>query len=166
MCSPTIALGVASLGMQLMGSMQQAQAAQDQADYEAAVQRNNNIMAERARKDAIKRGKREETLRRLQIGQDKATARSQLAGGGFDVNTGSALTRQSDVEAMGEVEALTIRNNAQREAYGISVDNARERAASAGRIASFENKRKSSLISGATQVISGGYGMARDGVFS
>jgi len=155
MCGP--ALAVASLVMTGMGAIQQFQAANAQAEYAEAVQRNNDIMADRAKKDAIKRGKREETLRRMQIKQDVGTARSKLAGGGFDVNTGSALTRQSDITAMGGVEALTIRNNAQREAYGIGVDNYRERAATRSQVAASKNRATSSLISGASSVASGAY---------
>jgi len=153
------------MAFQAFGAVQRSRAAQQQAEYEQAVQRNNNIMAQRAQEDAIKRGKREETLRRLQIGQDVGSAKSQLAGSGFNVNTGSALTKQSDIEAMGEVEALTIRNNAQREAYGINVQNAQERAASAGRVASYKNQARSSLISGATGVAQSGFNAYTAGAF-
>lgn len=152
--------------MSAIQAQQQAQAAQQQADYEAAVQRNNNIMAERAQKDAIRRGKREETLKRLETAQEVSTKRGQLAGGGFDVNTGSALTAQSDIKAMGGVEAQTIRSNARREAYGISVDNARERAGSAGRIAGFKNQKKSAIISGATSIVGTGWKGYQAGAFS
>jgi len=164
MCSPTI-LGVAGLAFQAFGAIQQSQAASQQAEYEQAVQRNNNIMAERAKEDALRRGKREETLKRLQTAQDVSTSRSKLAGGGFDVNTGSALTKQSDVRAMGNVDALTIRSNAQREAYGIQTQNAAERANSGGRVLGYKNKAKSSLISGATSVTAGAYDMSKAGLF-
>jgi hypothetical protein len=153
------------MGMQVMQAQQQAKAAQQQADYEAAVQRNNNIMSQRAQQDAIRRGKREETLRRLQTAQDVSTKRGRLAGGGFSVNTGSALTAQSDIRAMGNVEALTIRSNAQREAYGMQVDNAKERAGSAGRVAQYKNKAKSSLISGATSALGTGLSAYQNGAF-
>lgn len=164
MCAPA-AFAIAGLAFQAFGAIQQSRAATQQAEYEQAVQRNNNIMAERAQQDAIRRGKREETLRRLRTAQDVSTARSQLAGGGFDVNTGSALTKQSDTRAMGNVEALTIRSNAAREAYGIQTQNARERAESAGRVASYKNQAKSSLISGAASVAMGGYRAYSAGTF-
>lgn len=165
MCTPATAFAVAGMAFNMFGAVQQSRAAQQQADYEQAVQRNNNIMAERAQQDAIRRGKREETLRRMQTAQEVSTARSRLAGGGFDVNTGSALTKQSDVRAMGGVEALTIRSNAQREAYGVQTQNARERAESAGRVASYKNQAKSSLISGATSTLQMGYSAYNAGAF-
>ena len=164
MCAPA-AFMVASMAMGAIQAQQQAQAAQQQADYEAAVQRNNNIMAERAKQDAIRRGKREETLKRLETAQKVGTKRSNLAGSGFAVGTGSALTAQSDIKAMGGVEAQTIRSNARREAYGISVDNARERAASAGRISQYKNQKKSAIISGATSVLGSAYTGYKDGAF-
>ena len=164
MCAPA-ALMVMSMAMSAMGAMQQAQAANDAADYEKAVQRNNNVMAERAKADTLQRGKREEVLRRHQITQDVATKKSQLSASGFDVNTGSALTAQSDVAAMGQVEALTIRSNTQREAYGIDVGNNKERAESGGRVMGFKNQAKASLISGASSVISAGYKGYSSGAF-
>lgn len=165
MCAPMAIMGIASLAFQMYGSMQQSRAMEQQAEYEEAVQRNNNIMAERAAQDAERRGRREETLRRMQISQDVGTQKSALAGSGFDVNTGSALTKQSDIRAMGDVEALTIRSNKQREINEIRRGNYAERANSAGRVSSLKNKAKSTLISGAASVASGAFGMYNQGMF-
>lgn len=164
MCG-TAAFMVASMAMSAVQAQQQAQAAQAQADYEQAVQRNNNIMAERAKQDALRRGKREETLKRLETAQEVSTKRGQLAGSGFNVNTGSALTAQSDIKAMGGVEAQTIRSNARREAYGIDVDNARERAGSAGRVSQFKNQKKAAIISGASNIAAAGWKGYDSGAF-
>lgn len=161
-----VAFAIASLAFSAIGTIQQYQAANAAARYEEAVQRNNNIMAERAREDAMRRGRREETLRRMQTTQDVATAKSGLAAGGFDVGTGSALTKQGDIRAMGDIEARTIRSNAQREAYGIQVQNVKERAESAGRVSALKNQAKSSLISGASQIAGSTAGYYQSGVFS
>ena len=44
-----------------------------------------------------------------------------MAGNGSDVNSGSAIDIVGDTAAASEIDALTIRNNAQREAYGDKV---------------------------------------------
>lgn len=132
-------------GQGILGYVQNNQ----QAKYASAVARNNAIVAERAAKDALARGDREEHLRRLQTSQDVSSAKTLAASGGFNVNSGSALTRQSDLDALGDVEALTIRNNSQREAYGIRTSAAASAAQSQGQIAGFQNAGLSSLITGA-----------------
>lgn len=165
MCGPAAAFMAVSMAMTAFGAIQQSQAASAQAAYEKQVQQNNNVMAARAQEDALARGKREETLRRMQTSQDVGTAKSNLAAGGFNVNTGSALTQQSDIAAMGDVEALTIRNNAQREAYGIGVENYAQRAESKSRIAASKNQAKSSLISGAASVAGQGASAYNAGIF-
>jgi len=165
MCGPQVALAVVGMAFQMYQGQQQAQQYEQQAKYEEAVQRNNNIMAERAAQDAEQRGRREEALKRMQISQEVGSAKSALAGSGFDVNTGSALTKQSDIAAMGEVEALTIRDNAQREAYGVRTGNAAQRAESQGRVYGLKNKASSSLISAATSVGKSAYSHGKSGTF-
>ena len=159
------AMAIASIAFTALGTIQQYQSAQAAAKYEEQVQKNNNIMAERARDDALRRGRREETLRRMQTTQDVAAATSRIAGSGFDVNTGSALTKQGDIRAMGDIEARTIRSNAAREAYGIQTSNLAERANSAGRVSSLKNQAKGSLISGASQIASSAYTFRKHGTF-
>ncbi len=165
MCGPAAAFLVVSMALTAASAVQQSRAANAQAAYEKQVQQNNDIMAQRAQEDALSRGRREETLRRMQTQQDVGAAKSKLAAGGFNVNTGSALTYQSDVAAQGDIEALTIRNNAQREAYGIGVENYGRQAESRSRIAASKNQAKSSLITGATQVASLGYSGYSTGAF-
>ena len=159
MCSPTLVITAVSAGLGFIQSQQQA-------SYTEAVARNNQIMADRATADAIKRGKDEETRRRLQTLQDVGTERSKLASGGFDVNSGSALTKQSDIRAMGDVEAVTIRNNAQREAYGIQTQNYATQAEAKGNAAASRNAGFTSLISGATSVYSGYSKLSKSGAIN
>ena len=74
---------------------------------------------ERARaRDAIERGKIEEDRHRRQVASLKGEQRSQLAASGVELDSGSASDLQADTAMLGEFEALTIRNNAEREAYG------------------------------------------------
>jgi hypothetical protein len=48
--------------------------------------------------------------------------RAGIAAGNIDVGYGSAVDVQADAAHLGELDALTIRNNAQREAWGFKVE--------------------------------------------
>lgn len=80
-------------------------------------QRNAQI-AEIQAQDAIARGKVEEKRARRTTEQVIGAQRTGFAGQGVDVNRGSALDVQADAAYLGELDALTIRNNAAKEAWG------------------------------------------------
>lgn len=71
--------------------------------------------------DAIQRGKVDaDKMRRLTkatIGHEKAVQ----AAHGVDVNKGSAVDVRGDMAYLGELDALTIENNAYRESFGYKV---------------------------------------------
>jgi hypothetical protein len=78
--------------------------------------------------DAIARGAEAEGRSRSQTKQILGTQRAGYAGQGVDVGTGSAVDVAADTTALGELDAMTIRNNAKREAYGYQVQAAGFRA--------------------------------------
>ena len=124
MCEPTtilLAATAAGTALTAYGQYQQGQAAEAQGRYQAAVSRNNQIIAERMAKDALERGKTEEALHRQKVERFKGAQRAALAKSGVVVDQGSALDVLLDTAEMGELDALTIRSNAEREAYGYRV---------------------------------------------
>lgn len=124
MCEPTtiaaVAVGASILGagVSYMGIQQQGAAAQAQGAYQAAVARNNSILAERQAADALARGRIAEDKQRDQTEQLLGRQRAALAANGVVVDQGSALDITSDTAEIGELDALTVRSNAQREALG------------------------------------------------
>jgi hypothetical protein len=112
-----LALAAVSTAMGAYGMYAQGQQQKAQAEYQAAVANNNAIIAEQNAQDALQRGRVEEQQHRLKVAQMKGTQRSVLAASGVQVDTGSALDVVADTAMMGELDALTIRNNAEREAY-------------------------------------------------
>lgn len=124
MCSPAV-LGPISTGLQIAGAVsgafgaaEQSKATQRAYDYQAAVNRNNAQVAEWQASDAITRGQRAEQTQRLKAAQLKGTQRAALAARGVAIDSGSPLAILQDTDYMGEVDALTIRDNAEREAWG------------------------------------------------
>ena len=114
----SIASTVASTGMQIIGQGQQAKAQQASYNYQAAVARNNQIIAERQAADARARGAEAERQQRIKTQQLIGRQRAVLAGNGVVVDQGSALDITTDTAGIGEQDALTVRANAEREALG------------------------------------------------
>lgn len=116
----TLVIGSALLGgvVQTVGSIQQGNAAKAQADYAAGVAANNAVLAQRAAQDARDRGAVEEARKRQETRQLIGRQNAVLAGNGVLVNQDSALDLTADSAAFGELDALTVKSNAQREALG------------------------------------------------
>lgn len=107
----------AGAGYSAMGSLQAGSYQRSVADYNAAV-------AEYQAQDAITRGAEAERRHRAGtrglIGAGRASSGAQ----GQDLNDpdSSAMDIQLEAAYMGELDALTLRNNAAREAWGYKVN--------------------------------------------
>jgi len=166
----SLAATVASTGMSVMGQMQQAQSAQAMAGYQAQVAENNRIAAERMAVDAEKRGQVAESRQRLRTKGIMGTQIAALAAQGTDLE-GSPTDILGDTAYAGEIDALTIRSNAAREAWGY-----RTKGVEFGNEVGLANARQgasglsalgvgSSLIAGAGSVADKWYRFNRSGAF-
>lgn len=93
-----------------------------QAKADAAALRQNALYLNQAAFDARRRGALEADYARLETQQLIGTQRAAQAANGGQVNTGTNAIIQQDTAQFGELEALTIANNAAREAYGYEVE--------------------------------------------
>lgn len=107
-----------STAVGVYGQLQAGQAQAGQARYQAQVAENNRVIAEQQARDAEMRGQLAEDARREQARAIIGRQRTALAANGVLVDSGSALDITGDTAAQGEVDALTLRANAAREAYG------------------------------------------------
>lgn len=112
----SIASTALGAGMTAVGQIQQGRAAAAQANYQSQVANNNRILAMRAADDALHRGKIAETQQRFKTRQLIGLQRASLASNGVLVDTGTALGLTVDTAGIGELDALTVRDNAAREA--------------------------------------------------
>lgn len=122
MCSPT-AVMVAVTAFQGFSQWQQGRAA---AKAETVTAANNQRVAnfnagikEREAADAVARGAEGAWQERVKAVRANARLRANL--GGLS-DTGTSLQLQGQNAGMGEVNALTVLNNAEREAYGHKLD--------------------------------------------
>lgn len=94
--------------------------------YQSGVA-NERLMKQNARiadwqaDDALDRGRQAEGRHRIDVRRTIGAQRARLAASGVEINDGSALDVQADTARLGELDALTIRNNAAREAWGYRV---------------------------------------------
>ena len=139
MCEPTtlataaLAVSGAGTAMTAYGSYYGGQTAKVQANYQAQMARQNAqaqaqmadyeaMMAKYRAEDSTARGIQDEKRHWTDIGQFLGEQRAALAANGVAVDDGSALDIQRDTQAMGAMDATSIRSNAAREAWGHTAD--------------------------------------------
>lgn len=98
------------------------------ADYNAKVQENNALISDAQSTDAVARGEQAVTIQRQAVKGVIGSQRAAQGASGVDVNDGSSLDVQADTAYTGELDAITIRANAAREAWGYQVAASNERA--------------------------------------
>jgi len=123
------AMLVASAATTAYGSYKQGkalkkagQAAQRSAEDEAQLSDYNAGVAKLQAADALARGADDEARFRDQVKGVIGAQRAGFAAGNIDVGFGSAVDVQADAATLGELDALTIRTNAAREAWGYQVN--------------------------------------------
>lgn len=81
-----------------------------QADYQAALARNNAAVAEQSARDAVTAGKAAEQRQRITNSQKIGSMRAQMGASGVDSGMGSALDGSAAIAMMGEADALNVRD--------------------------------------------------------
>lgn len=128
-----------------------ASAAKQAGDAQSAADLQNAAYSDASANDAIKRGAVEEDQQRLQTAAAIGTQRAGFAANGVDVNSGSAANIQDDTAQLGEFDALTIRNNAAREAWGYRTQSQTLRQSAATAQQSARNNIFGSLLGAGAQ---------------
>lgn len=136
----------------MVGGMMGAQNAKQEGAFNSSMLAGNAALKEQAAQETINAGDTSADWQRVRTGQAVGTQRSVQAANGIDVNSGSASQLQDDTAMLGELDALTIQNNAAREAYGYRVQ-AKQDLLNAAQV-------KTNASNQATGSILGGFGSA------
>ena len=154
-----IAATVASTAVAAYGQIQQGNAAKEAANYNAQVANNNATTANNNAIAAEQAGAVQAEQKQMQTGQTIGKIIASKAASGLDVNSGSSADLVASTADVGELDAQTIRNNADKTAYGYRTQGQSysaqagldqmqgNNAAAAGQLGAF-----SSLLSGASSV--------------
>lgn len=116
----------------------------------------NALSLRRAAADAKKRGRYEADLQRIKTQQDIGTQRAAQAAGGGEINTDTNALMQQDTAQFGELDALTIANNAAREAYGYET----QATQNLRNAKTLKKNAKTSVLSSVIGGAAGGFGSA------
>ncbi|OBU04840.1 hypothetical protein [Morganella psychrotolerans] len=122
MCEPTM-LAAAAIGT---GAMQ-AYSQYTSGKFNADVANQNAKLSDAAADDAVNRGNADAEKQRTRARQLAGTQAATMSANGVDLGAGGALDIFGDTAAMGELDALTVMNNASREAYGHKLQAANDR---------------------------------------
>jgi len=153
MCEPTLIAVAGGLAMSAYGAYADSQAATDQADYQAAVSRNNKIISDRNAVEITKQGKDEANRYRASVRQLTADQTVGLAGQNVDVTEGTSIDLLADTAELGEFDAQVIKSNAGREAHNARVQGSNYQA-QAG-LFDLQSSAQNPLFSAGTTLLSG-----------
>lgn len=125
--APYVATGTAAAGtalsyqaskVQQAGAEATAQANSNSANYAAKVAENNAIAERQNAERAVEAGQVKATNASIKNASTVARIGAGMAANGVDINTGSSVDVQDSQRKTGVLDAETVLNNAQLEAYG------------------------------------------------
>lgn len=149
-------LFAAQTGLTVADTYLNYQAERSKSKYEQTVRNANASTLRLQAEDAISRGSEAASGVRRGAASVRGQQATGYAGQGVDVGSGTAATIQAESSAVGEIDAINVKNNAWREAWGLRAQASEEERL--GRLAKLEskNKRRQSLITGGLNVVNAG----------
>jgi hypothetical protein len=141
----------------------QGQAQKAQADQQAAELRQNALYLNNAARDAERRGAIESDWQRVSTQAAIGSQRVAQAGSGGVVDQDSYGIMTQDTAQLGELDALTISNNAAREAYGYKVQASSLTTNAANLQSQAKRGMMTSILGGAAQGFGAGGGFSAFG---
>lgn len=124
MGAAALPLMIMSTGLSAYGAIQSGQAQAGNARYQSQVALNNQKFADYNAELATQRGQQMEQAKRTETQDVIGAVRAASGASGVSANSGSPLRVQGDVAKLGDIDAMMIRANAAREAYGYRVQGA------------------------------------------
>jgi len=113
---------LAGAGISAVGSLEQSHAAAASAGYNAQVAQQNAQIQTQNAQFASSQGEQETAAAGAQTKARVATTLANQGASGIDVNTGSNVDVRESEAKIGMLNALTIRSNAAKQAYGFQVN--------------------------------------------
>lgn len=133
---------------QVGGAYLQSKAQKTQGQYQKAMYDQNAKLADLSADDALRRGDKEVISLKKQGKQIIGAQRAALAAQGIEVDSGSALDVQVDTAYQVELDAMKIKNNAWREAWGYKTEALNARTQGTFAALGAKNAATNTLITG------------------
>lgn len=154
--------GIGGTALSAIGSIQQGNAQADAARYQAAIDRNNAILANRSAKDALQRAQADEQSQRRKTADAMGRARAAYASRGVEGDFGSPLATLGDIAQFGELDAKTIHTNAQRESLGYEAQASNFASSASFKEKSASNYTTAGFLNAGATALSGGSSVAKN----
>jgi hypothetical protein len=139
-----------------IGQVMAGNAAAAAANYNAQIAGQNALFAEERAKDALERGHLEEERVRREGTLVRKGQEARYGAAGIDVGYGSPMDAIISSATQAELDALTVRENANREAEDFEREAWSYRSGAELSKAEARNARTAGLIGGIGSVLSGG----------
>lgn len=155
----SIALGAASFGGSALkgyGQYSEGRAAGEAYDYNAQLAEQNAAFADQRAAWSAEEGDQAASAAQMKARAVEGGVRANQGASGVDVNSGSSVDVQESVRQTGMLDALTVRSNAARQAYGYQVEAVNDRAQAALDRSAAKNSRKAGVINAAATLLGGG----------
>lgn len=146
-------------GLGFASHEQQAQAASLRGRFENDVAERNAQLSEKEGEDALNVGNLEENRQRLATEQEQGASLAAQGASGATVGSGSNADVRASQQLIGDVDALTIRNNAARQAWGYDVEAANSRMQGKLALLAGENEAASQRTAAVTTLLGGAYSL-------
>lgn len=140
-------------------AINQAGSIKAQGIYEKSQYDINSRFARLQAEDAEARGNQNSANLKKNVKKTIGSQRAALAAQGIEVDTGSAAEVQTDTAILGAMDAMTIRNNAHREAFGYRVQASDYARRGELTLQSAKQQAKSTILTGGLKSLSD-FGMA------
>ncbi len=156
MCGPA-AVPIINMVFTAAAGVQQYESQKAEARYNAAVENDKAKIADAQAEQALELGNIEEERQRARVRAAIGSQRVALAANNIDASSGSALDLIGETAQFGEEDALAIRANAAREAWGYKVGATDARNQAKLTKAAGKNKATASLLSTASDATKQSY---------
>lgn len=137
-----------------------AAAIKAQGNYQTSVANVNSAIAKLRASQTIQAGDIVAARKKSQTRQEVGAFRAAAGGSGIDVNVGSPATVQSSVQTAGDMDVLTIKNNAARAAWGYRTQEIQDSFEGQFSQLTAKSKATQSVITGGLSAISNPLAMA------
>lgn len=148
-----------------VGAVKQGYAQAAGYKYQATIADQNAQVATQNATWSAQSGEEQAGQEEQKTRQESAAIRTTQAGNGIDVNSGSAVDVQASKTELGMQDAMQIRANAARTAYGYQNQEQSFKADAEADRSSASNATTSAWLKGGTSLLSGAAGAAEYGGF-
>lgn len=162
MGSATAPLMLFQASSSFASSQASANALKAKGAYDFSTAQTNAEIANYQAEDALKRGDKAAANHASAVKSLVGKQRASLAAQGIDVGSGSARDIQTDTHYLGALDALTIKNNAAKEAFGYKMNAQNYASQGAFSLAAANNSANNTLLTGGLNALGyGAYGMSK-----